>query len=726
MKIIFCYLVLTFYPIAAATIQGIVIDETDNTPLIGANVLLNNLDIGGTTDINGEFTFSGINKGQLNLEISMIGYDKHQKTILIENNENLKLIVYLKREPIIWQTINVVGMFPSKHSPEITQIVNNKTLIQKNSSSISGLLKSIYGFDLQMAHAHGRNVNISIRGSSDYKPGGYNNRVLLLIDGFPVSIPNSGAPDWNAIPLENIDRIEIVRGPASSLYGHNSMGGVINMVTKSNFSNKTFRYDAGIGSFNNSILNLNYSQKINNINLFTSAGYNNSNGHRFNANHNTIRGSIKLKSNSNNQKNWSLSGIITKSNNGQPGFIYPDNPGLISYRQSERVSSYIQLFYSLPVFNNGYLSSSIGINHFNTIYNDRDDTPIDKIQGQTTYNDQMLLLRNEYQHFFNDKSILTIGTEFGNDQSKADVINSIYNQPVQQTIAIFSQLKKNVNTLLKMDIGIRYDYRWVQGGNNYPKKLFQAFSPKFNMYFQSTPEKQYHISLNRGFRAPSISELFLEHESSYGLQFRGNSTLQPEYLTAAEIGFKRNKNQSHSWFTNIFYNYYSDMIDFVYTIPVESINRTNVEAYGFEIGGIQELPFDIANLEFSYSYLDMKDLKNPDLPILYRSKHTVKGSIHKPIIKNINFSLSFNYKSSQLYEDFLSDDHPVVDNIFRFPIKKISDTILFDFQLSKTFTNYKIKGTVRNIFDKEYVLIQDYPMPGRTWQINFSKNINNY
>ena len=75
MKKIFCYLVLTFYPIAAATIQGIVIDETDNTPLIGANVLLNNLDIGGTTDINGEFTFSGINKGQLNLEISMIGYE---------------------------------------------------------------------------------------------------------------------------------------------------------------------------------------------------------------------------------------------------------------------------------------------------------------------------------------------------------------------------------------------------------------------------------------------------------------------------------------------------------------------------------------------------------------------------------------------------------------------------------------------------------------------------
>ena len=723
MKKLFCYLALALNPMTAATIQGIVIDESDNSPLIGANILLSNLEIGSTTDINGEFIFSNINKRQFNLEISMIGYDKYQKSIVIENDEDLKLIIYLKREPIIWETINVVGMFPSKHSPEITQIIDNKKLLNKNSASISGLLKSIYGFDLQMAHAHGRNVNISIRCSSDYKPGGYNNRVLLLIDGFPVSIPNSGAPDWNAIPLENIDRIEIVRGPASSLYGHNSMGGVINMVTKSNFSKKIFSYDAGIGSFNNSIFNLNYSQELKNVQVFTSAGYNYSSGHRFNANHNSIRGSLKLKSDSNNQRNWSLSGIITKSNNGQPGFIYPDNPGLISYRQSERVSSYIQLFYSFPVFDNGYLSSSIGINHFNTTYNDRDDTPIDKIQGQTTYNDQMLFLRNEYQYFFDDKSILTIGAELGSDQSKADVINSIYNQPTQQTIAAFRQLKKNINTLLKMDIGIRYDYRWVQGGKNYPKKMFQAFSPKFNVYFQSTPDKQYHMSLNRGFRAPSISELFLEHESSYGLQFRGNSGLQPEYLTAAEIGFKNHNNQNHTWFTNIFYNYYRDMIDFVYSIPVESLNRTNVDAYGVEIGGTHDLPFDIANLEFSYSYLDMKDLKNPDMPILYRSKHTVKGSIIKPIVKDINFSLSFNYKSVQQYEDFLSDDHPVIDNIFRFPIKKIPDTILFDLEVSKSFTNYKITGMVRNIFDKKYVLIQHYPMPGRTWQINFTKHI---
>ena len=724
MKKLLFYLSLVLHTIFAGNVKGVIVDEIDNTPLFGANVLLSNLGVGSSTNVNGEFTFLNMSKGEYDLEISIIGYETYRKSFIIKSDEDKELFILLNREPIIWEAINVVGMFPSKHSPEITQIIDSKTLLQKNSSSLSSLLKSIHGFDLQMAHVHGRNVNISIRGSSDYKPGGYNNRVLLLIDGFPVSIPNSGAPDWNAIPLENIDRVEIVRGPASSLYGHNSMGGVINMVTKSNIPNKLLSFDAGVGSFNNNIINVNYSHDIKNIKVFTSAGYNYSKGHRFNANYNNIKGSLKLKSKLNNQAKWSLSTIITKSKNGQPGFIYPDNPGLISYRKSERVSSYLQLFYSLPIFDNGILSSSIGLNQFHTIYDNRDDTPIEKIQEETTYNDQMIMLRSEYQHFLNDKSIIIVGAEFGNDQSKADVINSIYSQPIQRTIAAFSQLKKNINTLWKMDVGIRYDYRWVQGGKNYPKKLFQSFSPKFNIYFQSTPDKQYHLSLNRGFRAPSISELFLEHESSYGLQFRGNSGLKPEYLTAAEIGFKSHYNQSQTWFTNLFYNYYSDMIDFVYSIPVESLNRTNVESYGFEIGGNFNLPNNVARLEISYSYLEMEDLKNQDIPILYRSNHKIKGSIYKRIFKDIDLSFLFNYKSSQLYEDFLSDDHPIVDNIFRFPIKRISDTSLFDLQLSKSFTDYKITGTVRNIFNTEYVLIQHYPMPGRTWQINFSKQLN--
>ena len=108
----------------------------------------------------------------------------------------------------------------------------------------------------------------------------------------------------------------------------------------------------------------------------------------------------------------------------------------------------------------------------------------------------------------------------------------------------------------------------------------------------------------------------------------------------------------------------------------------------------------------------------------YTPNHKINFSINRKIFNNTNISLFCNYKSSQKYEDFLSDDHPVIDNIFRFPIKNIPETIIFDLQLTKRINSYKITGIIRNILNKEYVLIQHYPMPGRTWQLNFSKQLN--
>ena len=721
MKSLF-FFTLLFYPIFAVNISGIIIDESNNNPLVGANVFLSNLNEGSATNNNGEFLITDISPGIYELEVSAIGYKNYSKSITVKQDENFKLIVVMNREPLTWEAINVIGMSPLRHSPEITQIIDQDDLMKNGIFTLSGLLKTLHGFDLQMAHEYGRNVNISIRGSSDYKPGGYNNRVLLLVDGLPASIPNSGAPDWNAIPLENIDRIEIVRGPASSLYGHNSMGGVINMVTRSKKPNNLSTYQASFGSFNKSVFQLNYNRNMKSINVFTTAGYNSSSGHRFNSYHENIRGSVKIKSQIGSYRKWSLSAIITRSSNGQPGFDYPENPSIISYRQSERTSGYLHIFYSQPIFNDGILSSSIGLNQFNTIYNDRNDTPPEKIQGQTEYKDQIKIWRNEYQKFFTDKSILTIGTEAGFDGSRSDVINAIYVKPKQRTLGAFTQFKKPFKEYWILDIGLRYDYRQVQGGNLYPIKLYQAVSPKFNLYFKPHSNKQYHLSLNRGFRAPSISELFLEHESSYGLQFRGNPELQPEFMTAAEIGFKAMRERNQAWFLNIFYNYYSNMIDFVYTIPVESLNRTNVKGFGLEFGISNiVLPLKLGIMSMNYSHLQMEDMQNNG-PILYRSRHKVKVGIDKDVRK-INIGLSFNYKSPQQYENFLSSDHPIIDNIVRFPIETIPEISLFNLNVSKKFLKIEMALNINNIFNKDYVLIQNYPMPGRNWQINLSKII---
>ena len=112
------------------------------------------------------------------------------------------------------------------------------------------------------------------------------------------------------------------------------------------------------------------------------------------------------------------------------------------------------------------------------------------------------------------------------------------------------------------------------------------------------------------------------------------------------------------------------MIDFVYTIPVESLNRTNVKGFGLEFGISNiVLPLKLGIMSMNYSHLQMEDMQNNG-PILYRSRHKVKVGIDKDVRK-INIGLSFNYKSPQQYENFLSSDHPIVDNIVRFPIETI-------------------------------------------------------
>ena len=116
------------------------------------------------------------------------------------------------------------------------------------------------------------------------------------------------------------------------------------------------------------------------------------------------------------------------------------------------------------------------------------------------------------------------------------------------------------------------------------------------------------------------------------------------------------------------------------------------------------------------------DIQNSG-PILYRPAHKVNIGLTKKL-SYMNISLMFRYKSTQQYEDFLSTDHPIVNNTVRFPIKILPDLFLFDLKLSKIFTGFEAELSIKNIFNQDYVLIQNYPMPGTTWHINFSKTIN--
>ena len=563
-----------------------------------------------------------------------------------------------------------------------------------------------------MEHNVGRNANVSIRGSSDYKPGGYNNRVLVLLDGFQMSIPNSGSVDWNGMPLEFIDRVEVLKGPMSSLYGQNSMGGVINLVTKK-FKNEFSTLKASYGTFNSKDLDVGLNRNINdNLSLQTLFQYKEGDGHRFNSQFRQNNIYLKL---SKPESNLTTSIIVNKSYTGQPGFDRVERPSLISYRLTNRDSIYLQFFKRFKFKNNQDLDYSFSVNHFYTHYRDRKDVPDTEVEPENFYNDLSVNTRIEYQWLINNDLYFFAGDDIIFEQSEISVFNDSFENPWQITHGIFGRLKYQVNPKLSFAAGIRHDFRTVKPADNFSYINFSSFSPKFNMQYIVDDKSNINLSVSKGFRAPSFSELFLKYSTSYGLVTQGNANLNPEELFGIDFAYNFNNLENFKFSVNPYYYVYNDMIDFVYAIPVIARNRTDVNSMGFETKF--NFVFDNVNFDLGYTFLEVDDMNDLD-PMFYRPKHKIvaKTSLDQRLIRH---SFLIKYQSEQDYQDFLSDDYDFSGNEIKFPVNQLDGLLLADYVAMFKFKTMDLSLKIANIFDVEYELIQDYPMPGRMISLNY-------
>ena len=694
-------------------LSGKVISNSTLIPISDVNIFIQGTELGTASNEDGLFKFSEIQSSKYILIVSAIGY-KDQYLEISLNRDLLDFSIQLEEESVLAKALSVVGRFPSKHIPYLTKNISNQDIIDNDYQTMSELFRNVGGVDVQMAHNNGRNANFSIRGSSDYKPGGYNNRVLVLLDGFQISMPYSGSIDWNGMPLDFLDRVEVVKGPVSSLYGQNSMGGIINLVTK-NYSQKFLNSKVTLGSFNKKDINIGMNNIYNNISYTTLLQYKKGDGHRFNAQYEQNNFYTKIY---NKEKEFSVSLMANRSLNGQPGFSVEERPALISYRLSDRDSVYLQLFKKKNLNNNDNLVYSASINHFYTHYQDRGDTPEDESQDDTFYNDTSLNLRTEYQKLFNDKSYLIVGADIIIEESDISIYKDIYSDPMQLTAGVFAQNRLVLNEKLLLGVGLRIDYRLIDRGNVYSNKAFSNVSPKINLSYKQDSYSTWNFALSKGFRSPSLSEMFLQYASDYGLYTQGNPDLEPEQLYGLDIGYNRSNLSDTSFSVDTFYYVYENMIDFVYGLPVVARNRSDISSCGLETNINYKLN-DNLSINAGYTYLRVNDLNDID-PILYRPKHKlVSGVKHtKGKVSNV---ISMRYQSEQDYQDFLSDDREYEGSEIRFPIKKLDALMLFNYIGSYQLLDSKISLKISNIFNVEYQLIQDYPMPGRLVSISYEK-----
>ena len=244
------------------SVYGVVLDKDTNQPISNVNIYNDDNSIGTSTDSNGGFYIDINIEDSIFLFISHIGYEKQK--ILIDSNDSITKIFL---EPLLLNSekIIVTGNSSSKRlsdSPMPTQVIYSQELLSLGSSNLFESIQMILPNVTFQPDAHG--ANIKINGiDSEY--------IVILVDGEKLSGNTSGSVDFNRLNINDIDRIEVVKGASSVIYGSNAIGAVINIITKKH--SKGFKPNLGFRFSNYNTKNFWSSLKFNIGNLFLNTDY---------------------------------------------------------------------------------------------------------------------------------------------------------------------------------------------------------------------------------------------------------------------------------------------------------------------------------------------------------------------------------------------------------------------------------------------------------------------
>lgn len=262
-KLLFCFIpiLITTYPVLAqnetGSIGGVV--TTNGEPVVGANVGILDLHKGSATDENGDFFMEKIPAGTYAIKISAVGFREVEKVVTIHSGQKTELNIQLEQTLMDLGQMVVTGTMRKtyvKESPVKVNVVKAEQLQQgKSSSNIMELISSVNGISTQL--------NCGVCGTNAIRINGVEGpNTAVLIDGMPIMGALASVYGLNGISPTIIDQVEVIKGPQSTLYGTQALGGVVNIITKNPALTPTFSADLYAKSTEETNINLAYSPKF--------------------------------------------------------------------------------------------------------------------------------------------------------------------------------------------------------------------------------------------------------------------------------------------------------------------------------------------------------------------------------------------------------------------------------------------------------------------------------
>ncbi len=218
-------IVFGFHAQSQFLLKGRILQAETNEPLFGATIYVSSINTGVITDFEGKFSLK-LQIGVFELKISNVGYKTIFKKIEITKNENLEIELTATEsqmdEVVVTGTMNEMTKMDS---PVPVDIISPKFLFKNPTPSIFEALQNVNGVRPQ--------INCNVCSTGDIHINGLEGPyTMVLIDGMPIVSSLSTVYGLSGIPNSLIERVELVKGAASTLYGSEALGGLINIITK--------------------------------------------------------------------------------------------------------------------------------------------------------------------------------------------------------------------------------------------------------------------------------------------------------------------------------------------------------------------------------------------------------------------------------------------------------------------------------------------------------------
>lgn len=524
--------------------------------------------------------------------------------------------------------------------PAAVYVIDQKDIEKSGATSIPELLRVVPG--LQVARISSSKWAISSRGFN----GIFANKLLVQIDGRSVYTPSDGGVYWDVqnVILEDIDRIEVIRGPGATLWGANAVNGVINIITRQASDTQGTLISVGAGNQEQGMETYRYGTKLNenSYGRFYISRHDQS-PFQFSADKTDahdewqmVNSGFRLDGDVGAEDGWTVQGDLYHGENSQridtlwtpyPPYLNQVDDVVNSAggnllarwqrRFSDKNSWTLQAYYD---------------------FTDRDEIYL----GQTMHTFD-IDFQNRLQ--LNDRHDMVWGIGYRLNQ---DHFNNTY----QIELTPDSRTDRTLSTFLQDEITLFEEILWLTAGSKFEYNECTGYEVQPNLRLLWKPEKRHSIwtSVARAIRTPfrhedsgRVTTLIIHEPTFSNISIFGSPDFDAEHMVAYEMGYRYGSASNFSIDTAIYYNRYRDLQSYYQESELSQIYFVNGMAgrsYGLEITAAWT-PKDWINTELSYSCIEIRmDAQNDQN---FYVEETAEGSTPQHQISLMaNMSLGHN------------------------------------------------------------------------------------